>query len=148
MHSATMTVKRISAREAHELMDRDGYAYVDVRTVGEFEGGRPAGAYNVPVANAGPGGMTPNDEFVAVMEASFAKDAAIVLGCQSGNRSQRAAALLINSGFTKVVEQRAGWGGARDPFGRLVDKGWQAEGLPTAFGPDAERSYAALRSKK
>ena len=82
------------------------------------------------------------------MEASFAKDAAIVLGCQSGNRSQRAAALLINSGFTKVVEQRAGWGGARDPFGRVVDKGWQAEGLPTAFGPDAERSYAALRSKK
>lgn len=148
MQSPTMTVKRISAKEAHDLIEREGYAYVDVRTVGEFEGGRPAGAYNVPVANAGAGGMTPNDEFVGVVAAHFSKDAKIVLGCQSGGRSQRAAALLVGAGFSNVVEQRAGWGGARDPFGRVVDKGWQSEGLPTAFGPDAERGYEALRSKR
>ncbi len=129
------------------MMASEGYAYLDVRTTGEFEGGRPAGAYNVPVAMAGAGGMAPNGDFVAVVRAQFAKDAAIVVGCQSGNRSQRAAALLVADGFTNVIEQRAGWAGARDPFGRVVDKGWQAEGLPVAFGPDAERGYAALRER-
>jgi rhodanese-related sulfurtransferase len=142
-----MSVKRISAREAHELVEREGYVYLDVRTVGEFEAGRPAGAYNVPVAVSGPGGMTSNGDFVAVTSANFSKDTKLVVGCQSGNRSQRAAAMLVSAGCRTVVEQRAGWGGAKDAFGRVLDKGWQSEGLPSAFGPDPERGYEALRSK-
>jgi rhodanese-related sulfurtransferase len=139
---------RLSARESHEKIAQEGFVYLDVRTTGEFESGHPAGAYNVPVAVAGPGGMAPNADFVTVVSARFAKDTPLVVGCQSGNRSQRAIALLVSAGFTRLVEQRADWAGARDPFGRVVDKGWQAEGFPTAFGPDAERGYAALRAAR
>lgn len=129
-------------------MQSEGYQYVDVRTQAEFESGHPAGAYNVPVALAAPGGMTPNPDFVEVMKKAFAADSKLVIGCQSGGRSQRAVAALEGAGFHNMVEQRAGWGGARDAFGRVNEAGWQAEGLPAASGPDAERGYKALQAKK
>ena len=143
-----MAVKRITPKESHELILNEGYQYVDVRTQGEYESGHPTGAYNVPVALAAPGGMSPNPDFVAVVQANFAKDSKLVLGCQSGNRSQRAVVALEAAGYTNLVEQRAGWGGARDPFGRVIDAGWQAEGLPAESGPDKERGYLALKDRK
>ncbi|MDP3275004.1 MAG: rhodanese-like domain-containing protein [Deltaproteobacteria bacterium] len=139
-----MTVHRVSPREAAERMSQEAFAYVDVRTPGEFESGHPAGAYNIPVALASAGGMTPNTAFVAVFEANFAKDAKVILGCQSGNRSMRAAAALEAAGFTGFIEQRAGWGGVKDPFGKVLEKGWQAEGLEVGSGPGDARSYEAL----
>ena len=102
----------------------------------------------LPVALAAPGGMAPNPDFVAVVQAVFAKDSKLVLGCQSGGRSQRAVAALEGAGYTNIVEQRAGWGGARDAFGRVLDAGWQAEGLPAESGPDKERGYSALKDRK
>jgi rhodanese-related sulfurtransferase len=74
----------------------------------------------------------------------FAKDAKIVVGCATGVRSLRAAALLLRAGFTAVVDQRAGMEGARGPFGNLVEPGWVEAGLPVASGPDAG-SFAALQ---
>ena len=142
-----MTVKKVSPVEARALVDGEGYVYVDVRSVPEFEGGRPEGAYNVPVANASPGGMVPNADFVSVMESRFAKDAKLVIGCLAGGRSARACAALEAAGFTQLVDQRAGWGGAKDAFGRVTEAGWSAAGLPSAHGPDAERGYAALAKK-
>lgn len=142
-----MATRRVSPKEAQELIEREGYVYVDVRSVPEYEGGHPSGSYNVPVAHASPGGMQPNPDFVRVMEASFPKDAKLVLGCMSGNRSMRAAGALEQAGYTDVVDQRAGWGGAKDPFGRVTEPGWSAAGLPTATGPDAERGYDALKKK-
>lgn len=142
-----MTTRRVSPQEAQELITHEGYVYVDVRSEPEFNGGHPAGAYNVPVAHQTPAGMQPNPDFVRVMSALFAKDAKLVLGCLSGNRSLRAAGALEAVGFTQVVDQRAGWGGAKDTFGRVVEPGWSAAGLPTATGPDAERGYGALRAK-
>ncbi len=129
-------------------MQAEGYQYVDVRTQAEFESGHPKGAYNVPVALAAPGGMSPNPDFLPVIQAAFAKDAKLVIGCQSGGRSQRAVQALEAAGYTQLVEQRAGWGGSRDPFGRVLDAGWQAEGLPSESGPDAERGYKALKDRK
>ncbi len=125
-------------------MEREGYVYVDVRSVPEFEGGHPEGAYNVPFAHATPAGMRPNEDFVAVMERRFARDAKLVVGCLMGGRSARACATLEAAGFTGLVDQRAGWGGAKDPFGRVTETGWSAQGLPSAHGPDEERGYAAL----
>ncbi len=137
--------KRISPQEAHGLMTREGYSYVDVRSVQEFEGGHPEGAYNVPLLDVGPSGMVPNGDFVAVMERAFPKDAKLVLGCMAGGRSAKAAAALEAVGFTGLVDQRAGWGGAKDQFGRLTEPGWSGAGLPSAAGPDAARGYAALK---
>ena len=46
------------------------------------------------------------------------------LGCAAGMRSRQAAQALEAAGFAHVVDQRAGWDGARDPFGQVVEKGW------------------------
>lgn len=116
-----MTVSRISPAEAHEKMTREGYAYVDVRTPEEFADGHPAGAVNVPLG----------DGFVEAVASRFAKDAPLVVGCKSGGRSLRAADALLAAGFTRVLEQRAGFDGARGPFGEITEPGWTRQGLPT-----------------
>src|SRR5437868_3098876 len=103
-----MAVKRISPTEASELLGQ-GYTYVDVRSVPEYEQGHPAGAVNAPLMHFGPGGMSPNPEFVAVMQKAFPRDARLVVGCKSGGRSQRAAMMLEAAGFTGLVEMRGGW---------------------------------------
>lgn len=139
--------KRISPQEAQELITQQGYAYVDVRSVGEFEGGHPEGSFNVPLLDAGPAGMVPNPDFVAVMGRAFPKDAKLVVGCLAGGRSARACAALEAAGFTNLVDQRAGWGGAKDQFGRLTEPGWSGAGLPSAAGPDATRGYDAMKKR-
>lgn len=140
-------VPRISPAEAHAKMNDEGFTYVDVRTEDEFEAGHPAGAVNVPVMLAGANGMEPNPEFVAVMQASFAKDAPLVVGCKMGGRSARAAQALVAAGFTRILDQRGGWDGAKGPFGELVEPGWSRVDLPTETGHPEGRSYAALRTK-
>jgi rhodanese-related sulfurtransferase len=139
----SVPIERISPKRAHELLT-EGYVYVDVRTVPEFEGGHPQGALNVPFAHPGPSGMVPNPRFLEVMRARFARDAKLVLGCLSGGRSLAAAELLARDGFASVVDQRAGWGGVRDPFGGIVEAGWQREGLPTETEADPAHRYATL----
>jgi len=140
-------MERISPREAHALMEREDYAYLDVRTVPEFETGHPMGAYNIPVAHMGEGGTVPNDAFEREVAAVFAKDAPLVVGCASGVRSQTAAARLVAAGFTRVVEQRAGMHGVRDPFGRVKERGWQAEGLPVATEAKPSRSHREIAAQ-
>lgn len=142
-----MPIRRVSPKEAHDLVTHEGYQHIDVRSVPEFEQGHPAGSYNVPVAHAGAGGMSPNPEFLQVMKKLFPTDAKLVLGCRSGNRSMRAAGMLEQAGYTVLVDQRAGWDGARDAFGRMQEPGWLGAGLPVASGPDAERGWDALKSK-
>jgi rhodanese-related sulfurtransferase len=134
-------VRRVSPSEAKSLLDF-GYFYVDVRTVEEFHDLHPAGALNVPLdPPRSPGGSAA--EFLQMMVRLFQRDAKIVLGCATGVRSLRAAQLLVASGYTDVVDQRAGMDGARGPFGSLLEPGWIEAGLPVASGPDGG-SYAAL----
>ncbi len=135
-------IKRISAAEASAKLS-DGYTYVDVRTTQEFEAGHPAGALNVPISHQ----EGQNPDFVRVMSAAFAKDAKIVVGCKAGGRSLRAAQALLAEGFTNVLDQRAGWDGARNPFGQVVEAGWLQAGLPKEDGTPAGRSWADLRKK-
>ena len=124
-----------------------GYVYLDVRTVPEFDAGHPAGAYNVPLQLAGEQGMVDNPDFLAVVQASFARDQPLVLGCRSGNRSRSAALLLLQAGYRDVVDQRAGYSGARDAFGQLQERGWQDEQLPCAQEALPGRDYESLSSK-
>jgi len=138
-----MAFKRVSPEEAKALMDREGYVYVDVRSLPEFEAGHPAGAYNVPLMHQGPAGMTPNADFLAVMEKSFPKDARLVVGCKAGGRSQRAAGLLEAAGYTSVVDQKAGYEGAGPG-----EPGWRPKGLPTNAKAAADHTYEGLRAGK
>lgn len=138
--------KRVTPEQAWDLMEDEGYVYVDVRTVAEFEGGHPEGAFNVPYKLAQPGGMVENVDFLRVMTANFEKDAAIILGCRSGARSLAAANVLKAEGFSKVTDQLAGFGGTKDAAGATIELGWQAAGLPASITAEAGRDYESLKS--
>jgi rhodanese-related sulfurtransferase len=140
-----MAVKRVSPEEAQALVEKEGYVYVDVRSIPEFEAGHPTGAYNVPWKHMGPSGVSDNDDFVAVMEATFGKDKKLVLGCKSGGRSLAAAQTLVEEGFTHVIDQRAGYMGTVGPQG--PEAGWAPQGLPTSQVAEAGRAYEALAPK-
>jgi len=140
-------VKRVSPAEAKALCDQ-GYVYVDVRSEQEFQQGHPAGAYNIPLMHAGAAGMTPNSDFIAVMQLTFPKDSKLVIGCRSGQRSLRAAEALLNAGFSDIVDQRAGFDGPRDAFGTPTEPGWGAEGLPVSRTAATGRSYSELKIRK
>jgi rhodanese-related sulfurtransferase len=139
-------IKRIGPKEAFDLKS-EGFTYVDVRSEPEFADGHPEGAINVPISLMHAGAMQPNTEFLGVMEATFSKDAKIVVGCKMGGRSARAAAALSQAGFSNVKDQRAGWDGVRDPFGQIIEAGWSRAGLPSETGDGGEHSYAAIKSR-
>lgn len=133
-------IQRVSPAEAKKLLD-EGYTYLDVRTEAEYAAGHPVGAHNVPVMNAGPGGMVPNPDFMTVVQALYPKDAKLVVGCKAGGRSARAADMMTAAGYTGVVDQRAGFDGqpGKEP-------GWAPSGLPVEKAT-AGGSYAELRTK-
>jgi len=135
-----MAVKRVSPEEALELMRGQGYAYLDVRSVPEFEQGHPEGAYNVPLLHLGPGGGQPNPDFLPVVERRFPKDARLVVGCKSAGRSVQAVSLLEQSGFTNLVLQQSGFVGASP-----MDPGWGPKGLPTSLTAEPGRTWDELK---
>jgi rhodanese-related sulfurtransferase len=143
-----MTVKRVSPQEADALVKEDGYVYVDVRSIPEFDAGHTPGAYNIPLLRATPSGMRPNGDFMSVVNAVFSKDSKLVVGCRSGNRSLRAAEALLAAGFERVVDQRAGHDGARDAFGQLQEPGWHAVGLEVSDEAYPDRTYEALLARR
>jgi len=141
-------VKHVSVSEAHQLQQQ-GSTYVDVRSQAEFEHGHASGAVNVPLLDRDPGSgqMMPNPDFVRVIQANFAPDARLLLGCQVGGRSMRASQMLASFGFTDVANIKGGFAGLRDPMGRTVDPGWEESGLPVESGAPAGRGYAELAAK-
>ena len=139
-----MSIKRVSPEEAKALIENEQYAYLDVRSIPEFDGGHPTGAYNIPIAHMTSSGMSPNPDFLAVVSSTFQKDARLIVGCQAGVRSLRAAQVLINAGYEHVVDQRAGFEGARNAFGQLEEAGWRPAGLSVSTEASEGRSYEEL----
>ena len=138
--------KQISVSEAHEAMQQGG-TYVDVRSTVEFAQGHPAGAVNVPLfePDEATAEMQPNPDFMRVMQATFPPDTCLLVGCQAGGRSARAAQMLERVGFHDVSNVRGGFGGARDPMsGRVFDPGWAEAGLPVEEGAPAGQRYDDL----
>lgn len=136
----------VSVTEARALQGA-GHTYIDVRSAREFATGHPAGAINVPLIDADPdtGQMAPNPDFVRVIKAVFAADAALLIGCQVGGRSARAAQVLEAMGFTNVANVAGGFGGLRDPMsGRIVAPGWMDESLPVETASPPGMSYDDL----
>lgn len=132
-----MPFRRVSPEDAQTLIEKEGYTYVDVRSVQEFQAGHPTGAYNVPLMDMGAMGMTPNPDFLKVMERRFPRDSKLVVGCKAGGRSLRAAGLLEAAGFTSVVDQRAGFEGSGEP-------GWRPKGLPVSKDAAPDHTYAGI----
>ncbi|EMS66626.1 hypothetical protein TRIUR3_18768 [Triticum urartu] len=122
----------VPVRVAYELQ-LAGHRYLDVRTEGEFAGGHPAGAVNVPYMYSTGSGMAKNPHFVEQVSTIFGRDDEIIIlsvsyedenstcrfqGCQSGKRSLLAAAQLCSAGFTAVTDIAGG------------SSTWRENGLP------------------
>jgi rhodanese-related sulfurtransferase len=144
-----MSFENINPSQAGELLDRDeGYTYVDVRSIPEFENGHPTGAVNIPLMHHEQDQMVPNPEFLRLVEVNFAKDARLIIGCQSGARSLRAVEALTASGFTQILHMDGGFGGSRNEMGQVIEKGWMELGLPIEYGTGEGQSYTSLGGKK
>jgi phage shock protein E len=82
----------ISNERAHTLVEREGAVLVDVRTSVEYATGHIDGAVNVPVGDLG----------ASLATFPARKDQDVIVYCQSGHRSAKAAAILEKAGYTKV----------------------------------------------
>jgi rhodanese-related sulfurtransferase len=140
-------VKRVTPAEAEALL-QDGWTYLDVRSIPEFEAGHPTGAANIPLLHMQGGRMAPNADFQEVVTASYPKDTKLVIGCKAGGRSLQAATLLEAAGYTNVVDMRGGFHGERDNFGRVAVTGWAEAGLPCESTAAPEKCYEALAKKR
>lgn len=143
-----MGMTTVGVQEARRLQTEEGYTYIDVRSVPEYENGHPEGACSVPLLhlNAETRQLQPNPDFLAVVQAHFPADARLLVGCQMGGRSARAAQLLAGAGYETAVNVDGGFGGRRDPAtGRVTAEGWAPAGLPVETGASADRGYETLR---
>lgn len=105
-----MRGKRASVLEVTQLINRGKSTIVDVRSAAEFAGGHLPGAKNIPLAELAS----------RVGELDKMKSKSIVVVCQSGARSARAAGVLAKAGFDDVVNLDGGLAA------------WQTQGLPLA----------------
>lgn len=138
--------KRVTPLEAADLL-KQGWRYIDVRSIPEFDAGHPEGAVNVPLLHMQNGRMVGNPDFQRVMESNFGKDAHLVVGCKMGGRSLQAATLLEAAGYSNVVDVRGGFSGERDPYGRVSVPGWADSGLPVSTKAAEGASYEELEKK-
>jgi len=140
--------KHASVTEAHSQL-AEGSIYVDVRSQAEYAQGHPAGAVNIPLIDRDPrsGQMMPNPDFMQVMQGNYPVDTKLLIGCQVGGRSMRAAQMLEAFGFSDVTNVKGGFSGMHDYMGRSVDPGWEEAGLPIETEAPAGQGYEDLVTK-
>src|SRR2546422_9799630 len=91
----------VDASMATQLINREDALVVDVRDPGEYGAGHILGAKNVPLSRLDAGGSE---------IAPKRKDKPVIVYCDNGNRSAKAAAALRSQGFAKVVSLAGGLG--------------------------------------
>lgn len=87
-----MTVIRLTPEEFREKQATDAGVLLDVRTPAEYQAGHIAGAGNVDFLGG---------QFAAEFE-QYDKSKTYYLYCASGNRSGKAAQLMLDAGFEKA----------------------------------------------
>lgn len=139
-------MKEVTPQEAYDLMQADeDYIYLDVRSIPEFDAGHPVKAINIPLLHFTPGvGMSPNPDFVAVVEANIPKDAKLLIGCKTGGRSAQACSIMSQMGYSNTANVKGGYAGTLDQTGRIVEPGWSMLNLPVSTDLDEESSYQSL----
>ena len=116
-----MPIPQLSPKEAKETLENHSSSiYVDVRSIPEFQNGHPEGAINIPLLNAQGGQMVPNPDFVKVVKSTFQTNKKLIVGCQSGGRSQRACEILTAEGYEDLSNVAGGFGA------------WKGAGLPVS----------------
>jgi rhodanese-related sulfurtransferase len=99
----------VSAAQATQLINREDALVLDVRDPGEYGSGHILGAKNAPLSRLAAGGSE---------IAAKRKDKPVIVYCDNGNRSTKAATALRSQGYAKVVNLSGGLGA------------WQQAGLP------------------
>lgn len=95
---------------ASELQQEKQVKYLDVRTEEEMSKGHLHGSLNVPYMFLTPqGSREKNPEFVEQVASLFTKDQHILVGCQSGKRSELACIDLLAAGFRNVKNVGGGY---------------------------------------
>lgn len=141
-----MPIRNLDTKAAHADMGGAGeFAFVDVRTIEEYEAGHPEGSVNVPWAVPDPatGQMAPNPDFLPTMQKHFAAGTKLYLSCAAGVRSLHACHDLESAGYSDLCSIDGGFMGKRDPMGQVVHAGWVDSGLPVEHGPS---QYHELRN--
>ena len=145
-----MSLKNVNVKTAYQLQSNEGCTYVDVRSVPEYDSGHPQGAQNVPLLHrdATTGQMMPNPDFLSVMQENYSTATKLLIGCQMGGRSLKAAQLLISAGYEDVTNVQGGFGGGRNPQTGEHVEGWADAGLPVTQESETGANYDSLHKKK
>jgi rhodanese-related sulfurtransferase len=98
----------VSAAQATQLINREDALVIDVRDPGEYGTGHIIGAKNVPLSRIDAGSEI----------AAKRKEKPVIVYCDNGSRSSKAASALRAQGFSKVVNLSGGLAA------------WQQAGLP------------------
>jgi rhodanese-related sulfurtransferase len=90
--------------------------------------------------------LEPNSDFLVAVAARAAskglsKSEPIVLICRSGDRSAKAADLLMQAGYTQVYTVTDGFEGDLDADGRRNVNGWRKLGLPWSYPSTRHVAY-------
>jgi rhodanese-related sulfurtransferase len=99
----------VSPSQATQLINREDAVVLDVRDPGEYGAGHILGAKSLPLSRIDSGGAD---------LAGKRKDKPVIVYCDTGNRSSKAAAALRAQGYAKVLNLSGGLGA------------WQQAGLP------------------
>lgn len=92
----TKGVTQLTTLEAKNKFKQKGVQFIDVRTPGEYKANHQKKFKNIPLAN------------LATRAKVLDKDREVVLICQSGMRSAKAAKILKKQGFEKVMNVKGG----------------------------------------
>jgi rhodanese-related sulfurtransferase len=98
----------VNPSQATQLINREDALVIDVRDPGEYGAGHILGAKNLPLSRVDAGAEL----------AAKRKDRPLIVYCDTGNRSGKAAAALKALGYTRVLNLSGGLGA------------WQQAGLP------------------
>lgn len=103
----------IDAETLKKWLDNQPVMLIDVREPGEYASEHIPGAKLMPLSNLNPGQIQPT------------ADTKVVLYCQSGNRSKRAAQVFFDAGFESIVQLQGGL------------PTWKTAGYPTKINKNA-----------
>lgn len=110
-------VKQLVSYEFHDALGTDNVVLLDVRTPGEFSNGHIPLSGNLNYYNL---------DFKKKLRL-LPKDANILLYCNTGYRSNKAAKYLVDEGYTNVSNLEMG----------IME--WELEELPIEISPDAQK---------
>ncbi|MDM7914135.1 MAG: rhodanese-like domain-containing protein [Candidatus Eisenbacteria bacterium] len=106
---AASQYREVGAKEAARMIEAAHPLVLDVRSKGEFASGHLEGAVLIPV----------QELHARIAELTPRKQEPVLVYCATGNRSTVASKMLVDAGFTRVVNMRRG----------IAE--WNREGLPT-----------------